>query len=72
MPARYVAVGPVVGAERVPAGIPLTNPWARLGAALLDVLLIIVTLFIGWAVVDADRLVEGVRRRASRSAGSAS
>ena len=50
VPARYVATGPVVGAERVPAGIPLTNPWARLGAALLDVLLIIVTLFIGWAV----------------------
>ena len=50
VPARYVAAGPVVGAERVPAGIPLTNPWARLGAALLDMLLIIVTLFIGWAV----------------------
>ena len=50
VPARYVAAGPVVGAERVPAGIPLTNPWARLGAALLDVLLIIVTLFIGWLV----------------------
>ena len=33
-----------------PAGIPLTNPWARLGAWLLDLLLIIVTLFIGWAV----------------------
>ena len=46
----YAATGPVVGAERVPVGIPLTNPWARLGAALLDMLLIIVTLFIGWAV----------------------
>ena len=50
VPAMYVATGPVVGAERVPAGIALTNPWARLGAALLDMLLIIVTLFIGWAV----------------------
>ena len=50
VPAMYAATGPVVGAERVPAGIPLTNPWARLGAALLDMLLIIVTLFIGWAV----------------------
>ena len=50
VPTMYVVAGPVVGAERVPAGIPLTNPWARLGAALLDMLLIIVTLFIGWAV----------------------
>jgi uncharacterized RDD family membrane protein YckC len=50
VPTMYVVAGPVVGAERVPAGIPLTNPWARLGAALLDVLLIIVTLFIGWAI----------------------
>jgi len=50
VPTMYVVAGPVVGAERVPAGIPLTNPWARLGAALLDMLLIIVTLFIGWAI----------------------
>jgi uncharacterized RDD family membrane protein YckC len=50
VPAMYIATGPVVGAERVPAGTPLTNPWARLGAALLDVVLIIVTLFIGWVV----------------------
>jgi uncharacterized RDD family membrane protein YckC len=49
-PVMYAATGPVVGAERVPAGILLTNPWARLGAALLDVLLIIVTLFVGWLV----------------------
>jgi uncharacterized RDD family membrane protein YckC len=49
-PVMYATTGPVVGAERVPAGIPLTNPWARLGAALLDWLLIIVTLFIGWLV----------------------
>jgi len=49
-PAMYATTGPVVGAERVPAGIPLTNPWARLGATLLDWLLIIVTLFIGWLV----------------------
>jgi uncharacterized RDD family membrane protein YckC len=41
---------PVVGNERVPAGIPLTNPWARLGSWLIDVLLLIVTLFIGWLV----------------------
>jgi uncharacterized RDD family membrane protein YckC len=50
VPTPYVGTGPVVGAERVPAGIPLSNPWARLGAALLDMLLIIVTLFIGWLV----------------------
>ena len=50
LPTMYAGTGPVVGAERVPASIPLTNPWARLGAALLDVLLIIVTLFIGWLV----------------------
>ena len=48
LPTMYAGTGPVVGAERVPAGIPLTNPWARLGASLLDGLLIIVTLFIGW------------------------
>ena len=40
----------MVGDERVPDGIPLTNPWARLGAALIDLLLIIVTLLIGWLV----------------------
>jgi uncharacterized RDD family membrane protein YckC len=50
LPRPYVGPGPVVGAERVPAGVPLSNPWARLGAALLDVLLISVTLFIGWLV----------------------
>ena len=44
------APAPVVGDERVPDGIPLTNPWARLGAALIDLLLIIVTLIIGWLV----------------------
>ena len=32
------------------AGIALTNPWARLDSWLIDVLLLIVTLFIGWLV----------------------
>jgi uncharacterized RDD family membrane protein YckC len=44
------ALAPVVGNERVPAGIPLSNPWARLGSSLLDIVLLIVTLFIGWLV----------------------
>jgi len=43
-------LAPVVGNERVPAGIPLSNPWARLGSSLLDIVLLIVTLFIGWLV----------------------
>jgi uncharacterized RDD family membrane protein YckC len=52
VPVRYqpVAAAPVVGNERVPAGIALTNPWARLGSWLIDVLLLIVTLFVGWLV----------------------
>ena len=40
----------VVGNERVAAGIPLTNPWARLGSSLIDLVLIIVTLIIGWLI----------------------
>jgi uncharacterized RDD family membrane protein YckC len=44
------ALAPVVGNERVPAGVPLSNPWARLGSSLLDIVLLIVTLFIGWLV----------------------
>ncbi len=34
----------------MPAGIPLTNPWARLGSSLIDLVLIIVTLIIGWLI----------------------
>jgi uncharacterized RDD family membrane protein YckC len=51
-PVQYqpTAFVPVVGNERVPAGIPLTNPWARLGSWLIDVLLLVVTLFVGWLV----------------------
>ncbi|HET9559115.1 MAG TPA: RDD family protein, partial [Actinomycetota bacterium] len=51
-PVQYqpYATAPVVGNERVPAGIPLTNPWARLGSSLIDLVLIIVTLVIGWLI----------------------
>jgi uncharacterized RDD family membrane protein YckC len=34
----------------LPPGIKLSSPWVRLGAALLDFLLIMVTLIIGWLI----------------------
>jgi uncharacterized RDD family membrane protein YckC len=34
----------------LPPGIKLSSPWVRLGASLLDGLLLFVTLFIGWLV----------------------
>lgn len=34
----------------LPAGVVVANPWSRLGAFLLDVVLMIVTLGIGWIV----------------------
>jgi uncharacterized RDD family membrane protein YckC len=34
----------------VPYGVVLASPWLRLGAALLNALLALVTLFIGWFV----------------------
>jgi uncharacterized RDD family membrane protein YckC len=47
---RPYATAPVVGDERVPAGIPLTNPWARLASTLIDLVLFLVTLAIGWLI----------------------
>jgi len=49
-PQGYPYVPAPVGDERLPPGIHLANPWARLGAYLLDVVLIIVTLVVGWLV----------------------
>ena len=34
----------------MPAGTDLASPWLRLGAYLLDVLLLVVTLIIGWII----------------------
>jgi uncharacterized RDD family membrane protein YckC len=34
----------------IPAGDELASPWGRLGAHLLDGLLMLVTLFVGWLV----------------------
>lgn len=51
-PATPVAVPPPAPATtiRLPAGVATASPWARLGAALLDSVLLIVTLYIGWLI----------------------
>ena len=40
----------VAGTPQLPAALVLSSPLRRLGAWLLDVLLLIVTLFIGWLI----------------------
>jgi uncharacterized RDD family membrane protein YckC len=43
-------VAKVTGDQRLPAGIEVASPWVRLGAHLLNALLVLVTLVIGWVV----------------------
>jgi len=38
------------GQIQLPAGVGVASPWTRLGAALLDSLLMLVTLWIGWMI----------------------
>jgi uncharacterized RDD family membrane protein YckC len=67
--------------QTLPAGVVLSSPWRRLGGSLLDTLLALVTLFVGWLIwslivwnrgqTPAKQLL-GMRtidRRALRSAG---
>jgi uncharacterized RDD family membrane protein YckC len=42
--------GQIIPGGVIPAGTQLASPWARLGSYLLDSLLILVTLFIGWLI----------------------
>lgn len=67
--------------QTLPASVGLSSPWRRLGATLLDMLLSVVTLFVGWLIwslivwnrgqTPAKQLL-GMRtidRRSLRSAG---
>jgi uncharacterized RDD family membrane protein YckC len=36
--------------DQLPPGVQLSNPWSRLGAYLLDLLLMVATLLIGWII----------------------
>lgn len=38
------------GGVGLPQGVAIANPWTRLGSYLLEGLLLLVTLFIGWVI----------------------
>src|SRR4051794_38634211 len=49
------------GMERsLPQGVTLSNPWERLGAYVVDYLLVLVTLGIGWLIWAATIAGDGV------------